>query len=623
MQDFFCVCMQYCSLLLVAFLGTYRGSLADVHLIQLMSLLILTPGFFALPALGRNSSQFERLPVEIYSQILLRSSQLLAIQQHDDGLGDDEQQQQQHKEQRQYLCGILPLVNHKWQQLAWSLCSSLTVRLYGEAAAKSFRAWLQRHGCRLQHLSIFFSALSMEVLPLFFPHTPKLRSLSISLLNALEPIHFTTTSLSALSKLTQLQLSCNLQSARDIDALKSLTSLQQLELKFARFQVHVGSPTLNCLAAALPQLLSLDFRSLAGGYTKGITALTGLTQLQQLKGKLPLAKLPELGALPWSCLQLLRDGEEISSAHEQLLSWLDSSHPILLEELSLPFPINGVPCPPLFQQLHQLPKLVRLGVDISAWSQESFILLRQLTQLTGLDLLSGSEVGLQELAKVPLEALPNLNFSLVSNCSLPQAACNSIWVRQQLTFLDLSYSGIGDDAMPSLGRLSQLQRLDLRMTAVSAAGLVHLSGLTLLTSLTIPNLLEAGRDVGAVAAVSRLTRLRTLQLSDTCIYPPDLEAAAAVLKVAMALRGLQTLALTITWRRLALPTKVNAGRGDGEMGVHIFFVVPLFGYGNREWCTFFLYYRNTGSVGSECKHYHFKSTSKGYEHTTLHWITVP
>jgi uncharacterized membrane protein/mono/diheme cytochrome c family protein len=85
---------------------------------------------------------------------------------------------------------------------------------------------------------------------------------------------------------------------------------------------------------------------------------------------------------------------------------------------------------------------------------------------------------------------------------------------EQITFLDLSRTGIGDQDLAIIGRLPHLTRLRLEQTAITDAGLTHLSGLQHLEYLNLYG--TAITDVG-LQSLSSLENLRSLYLWQTAV----------------------------------------------------------------------------------------------------------
>ena len=90
---------------------------------------------------------------------------------------------------------------------------------------------------------------------------------------------------------------------------------------------------------------------------------------------------------------------------------------------------------------------------------------------------------------------------------------------KRLESLNLSLTGLTDEAMPQFAELSELQTLDLDNTLVTDAGLKHLTKLSKLRSIRLVGVSVTDRGLEELARLP----LRHLYLRDTAVTPAGVE----------------------------------------------------------------------------------------------------
>jgi hypothetical protein len=116
--------------------------------------------------------------------------------------------------------------------------------------------------------------------------------------------------------------------------------------------------------------------------------------------------------------------------------------------------------------------------------------------------------------------------------------------------LDLTHTGVGDEAVAAVAAFPALRKLSLTLTRVTDRGLAPLAGLDRLAELYLA---ETAVSDAAVPVLERMASLRTLVLLRTAVS----DAGAAALRRALP----QALVQTGMRPRPAAPAAASAGKG--------------------------------------------------------------
>jgi hypothetical protein len=277
--------------------------------------------------------------------------------------------------------------------------------------------------------------------------------------------------------------------------------------------------SLTYLASALPNLTRVCFDCAVP--SKDLVALTALQQLQSLSlgGFLEGAELPLLAGLPLSSFLVNH------RSAQGIMQWLSEGGGQRLQHLSvLLFDDYSGFSNEVVPQLAQLQQLRSLEISSMLVAFPRGELSMQLQQFDQLSSLSLSFKAKDEVLVTQLP--PNLlNFS-IRNASMvwPDCAQQALAALGQLTSLALLSHCVSDTSMPSIGRLTNLQQLQLESPNVTAAGVQHLGSLSRLTQLSLLCSLGRGGVSFNMQVLEKLTRLQRL----TFHCPGALDLASAV-----------------------------------------------------------------------------------------------
>ena len=171
-----------------------------------------------------------------------------------------------------------------------------------------------------------------------------------------------------------------------------------------------------------------------------------------------------------------------------------------------------------FLQVHSkiVNRVESLGgeIKVGGTSPESFWLLIRFSEASEV-----SDVDLQGLVtgvKVKL---------FLENSRITDSGVEGLDSAENIRFLSLRKTSISDNAMKSVGKMSNLEGLSLEQTAVTNSGLVALSDLHFLTTLRLS---RCDIDSSSMDSIVGIRDLRELWLDDTMVSDSGMEILSAL-----------------------------------------------------------------------------------------------
>ncbi|MES2793077.1 MAG: hypothetical protein V4719_25925 [Planctomycetota bacterium] len=263
-----------------------------------------------------------------------------------------------------------------------------------------------------------------------------------------------------LKKLTSLSVTWTNIGDTGAQHIGSLTGLTSLRLSLSEI-TDKGMESL----ANLKQLNTLDLSS-DSITDKGLEHIQFLKQLSDLD--LSSHKITDAGLRHLSALTMLTkirlNCEKINGPGLKHLTGLTHLKELSIDTADLAD--DGL------QHLSQCKSLTSLRIIGARHATDKG--LKDLSQLTNLDMLNMSNSGITAAGLKELQPLINLKSLYLVNCPIADAGVSDLQSLKNLNSLDLDGTQISDAAIPELAKLTDLRSLSLKRTRVTRVGFARI-----------------------------------------------------------------------------------------------------------------------------------------------------